>query len=91
MSRSENSSSVQLVVNDLLKSCNYYRFGKRAEMTQMVSLIKLIQKSPEVVLILCFYWVQQCIQTCYSRGQVLADQAEVAESCIIKTSSWTGF
>lgn len=54
MSRSENSSSVQLVVNDLLKSCNYYRFGKRAEMTQMVSMIKLIQKSPEAVLILCF-------------------------------------
>lgn len=55
-------------------------------MTQMVSLIKLIQKSPEVVLILYFYWVQQCIKTCDSRGQVLVNQVEVTESCTIKTS-----
>lgn len=52
-------------------------------MTQMVSLIKLIQKSPEVVLIFYFYWVQQCIKTCNSRGQVLVYQVEATESCTI--------
>lgn len=55
-------------------------------MTQMVSLIKLIQKSPEVVLILYFYGMQQCIKTCDSRGQVLVNQVEATESCTIKAS-----
>jgi len=55
-------------------------------MTQMVSLIKWIQKSPEVVLLLCFYWVQQCIKTCDSRGQVLGNQVEATESCTVKAS-----
>lgn len=47
-------------------------------MTHMVSLIKLIQKPPEA-LILSFYWVQQCINTCDVSGQVFVNQLEVRE------------
>lgn len=68
-----HSSSVRLAGNGWFKSGNYYRFKKRAEMTHMVSLIKLIQKPPDVVLILCFSWMQQCINTCNVRGQVLVN------------------